>query len=62
MIFFGHRNYGDRLDDQGIMVQLLAGASHFSLLYIIQTDPGAHPASYSLGTGASFAGCTVVGA
>jgi len=46
------------------MVQFLAGASHFSLLCIIQTDPGAHPASYSysLGAGASFAVCTVIGA
>jgi hypothetical protein len=27
----------------------------FSLLYNIQTGPGAHPASYPMGTGGSFA-------
>jgi hypothetical protein len=32
MIFFRHRKYRDRLDDQGIMVQFLAGTSHFFLL------------------------------
>jgi hypothetical protein len=53
--------YRDGLDDQGIVVQFLAGASHFSLHWIIQTDAGAHPTSYSLGIGASFAGCKVVG-
>jgi hypothetical protein len=33
-----------------------------SLLHSAQTDPGAHPASYPLGTGASFPGGKATGA
>jgi hypothetical protein len=33
----------------------------FSLLHIIQTGSGAHPASYSVGTGVSFPGGKVAG-
>jgi hypothetical protein len=37
---------GYRLDDCGSGVRLSAGARNFSLLYRVQTDSGAHPASY----------------
>jgi len=40
-----------RLDDQGIEVQFQAGPSSFSLPKNIQTDSGAHPVPYSVGTG-----------
>jgi hypothetical protein len=28
----------------------------FTLLYVVQTDPGVHPTSYPIGTGVSFPG------
>jgi hypothetical protein len=31
-------------------------AGHFSLLHSVQTDSGAHAASYPMGTGISFSG------
>jgi hypothetical protein len=34
----------------------------FSLLHSVQTDSGAHPASYSMGTGGSFLGGIATGA
>jgi hypothetical protein len=30
--------------------------TRFSLLHVVQTDSGAHPASYGMGTGFSFPG------
>jgi hypothetical protein len=29
---------------------------YFSLLHVVQTDSGVHPASYPMGTGGSFSG------
>jgi hypothetical protein len=34
----------------------------FSLLHVVQTDSGAHPASYSMSTGGSFPGRKAAGA
>jgi hypothetical protein len=36
--------------------------SKFSLLHIVQTDSGSHPASYPMGTGGSFPGGKEAGA
>jgi hypothetical protein len=36
---------GYRLDNQGVIVQVLIGGQEFSLLHIVQTSSGAHPAS-----------------
>jgi len=36
------------------------GARYFSYLQRVQTDSGAHPASYTFGTGGSFLGCKAV--
>jgi hypothetical protein len=41
------------LDDRGAGVRVPVG-SEFSLLYIVCTGSGAHPASYPMGTGGSF--------
>jgi hypothetical protein len=35
-------------------IRFLAGAGDFSLLHVIQTGSGAHPASYPVGTGGCF--------
>jgi hypothetical protein len=43
-------------------VRFPAGARDFSLLHSIHTASGAHPASYPMGTGGSFAGCKAAGA
>jgi hypothetical protein len=43
-----------RLDDRGVWVRFRAGAVDFSVFHVIQTDPGAHPASYPVGTGDSL--------
>jgi hypothetical protein len=40
------------LDDRGIGVRFLAGIPDVYLLHNVQTDFGAHPASYTVGTGA----------
>jgi hypothetical protein len=48
------------LDDWGVGVWVPVG-SEFSLLHIIQTGSGAHPASYPMGTGGSFLGGKVAG-
>jgi hypothetical protein len=40
---------------------LAAGARHFSLLHVVQTDSGAHQASYPMGTEGSFYKGTVAG-
>jgi len=39
-----------------IGVQVLAGAGNYSLCHHVQTHSGAHPASYPVGTRASFPG------
>jgi hypothetical protein len=47
------------LDD---CVLYLAWAENFSLHHLIQTRHGAHPISYPVGMGRSFAGVKVTGA
>jgi hypothetical protein len=42
---------GYELDDPGSRVRFPAGVGNFSLHHRIQTGSGAHPASYSKGTG-----------
>jgi hypothetical protein len=44
------------LDDRAIEVRSLTGAEDFSCSPCVQTGSGAHPASYSMGTGGSFPG------
>jgi len=53
---------GYGLDDRMIGFRFPAGAGNFSLPYRIQTGSGAYPASYPMGTGASFLGGKVAGA
>jgi hypothetical protein len=50
-----------RLDSRGVRVRVPVGA-RFSHLHAIQTDSGAHPASYPMGTRDSFPGGKVAGA
>jgi hypothetical protein len=52
---------GYRLDDQMIGVRFPAGAGNFSLRHHVQTDSGANPASYPVGTADSFPGVKAVG-
>jgi hypothetical protein len=47
-------DYG--LDDWAIEVQSSAGAKDFSSILCVQTGAGAHPASYTMGTGGPFPG------
>jgi hypothetical protein len=47
---------GYGLDDQAIEVRSPAGAKYFSSSLCIQTGPGAHPASCTMGTGGPFPG------
>jgi hypothetical protein len=47
-------DYG--LDDQAIEVRSPTGAEDFSSSPCVQTSSGAHPASYSMGTGGSLPG------
>jgi len=42
-------------------VRILAEATDLSLLQNVQTSPGFHPASYSMGTGDSLPGNKVAG-
>jgi hypothetical protein len=46
---------GYRLDDQGVGVRVPM-EQEFSLLHIVHTDTGAHPASYPMDTEGSFPG------
>jgi hypothetical protein len=46
-------DYG--LDDRGVGIRVSVGSRTFSL-HDFQTDPGAHTASYPMGTGDSFPG------
>jgi hypothetical protein len=41
---------------------MTAGSGNGSLHHRVQNGSGAHPASYSMGTGASFPGCKAAGA
>jgi hypothetical protein len=43
-------------------VRFPAGTRDSSLLHNVHTDPGAHPASYPMGTGGCFPGGKAVGA
>jgi hypothetical protein len=47
-------DYG--LDDRAIAVRSPAGAKDFSSILCIQTGSGAHPASWTIGTGGPFPG------
>jgi hypothetical protein len=47
---------GYGLDDRAIEVRSPAGAKDFSSSICVQTGSGAHPASYTMGTGGSFPG------
>jgi hypothetical protein len=50
-VAMGYRVYG-----RGIGVRFRTGARDFSLLHSNQTGPGAYPAPFPVGTGASFHG------
>jgi hypothetical protein len=52
---------GYGLDDRSSRVRFPAGAGDFSLHYRVQNGSGAHPASYSMGTGGSFPGSKAAG-
>jgi hypothetical protein len=52
---------GCGLDDQGVGFHVPTGQA-FSLLYVVQTSSGAHPASYPMGTRAFFPGGKAAGA
>jgi hypothetical protein len=47
---------GCKLDDRMIGFRFPAGIGNFSLRHRVQTDSGAHPASYPMGTGGSSPG------
>jgi hypothetical protein len=47
---------GYGLDDRGSRFRFPAGAGNFSLHHRVQNGSGAHPASYPMGTRASFLG------
>jgi hypothetical protein len=47
---------GYGLDDRAIKVRSPAGAKDFSSSLCVQTGSGAHPASYTMGTGGPFPG------
>jgi hypothetical protein len=53
---------GYGLDGRGSRVRFLAGAGNFSLYHRVQNGPGAHPASYPMGTRVSFPGDKAAGA
>jgi hypothetical protein len=53
---------GYGLDDRGSGVRFPAGAGNFSLHHRVQNGSGAHPASYTMGTGRSFPGGKAAGA
>jgi hypothetical protein len=45
---------GYRLDDRGVKSSSLSRVKNF--LHVVHTSSGVHPASYPMGTGASFPG------
>jgi hypothetical protein len=53
---------GYGLDDRGSRVRFPAGAGNFSHHHLVQNGPGAHPASYPVGTRGSFPGGKAAGA
>jgi hypothetical protein len=53
---------GYGLDDRGSRVRFPAGAGNFSFHHRIQNGSGTHPASYPMGTKASFHGGKAAGA
>jgi hypothetical protein len=53
---------GYGLDDRGSRVRFPAGDGNFPLHHSVQKGPGAHPASYPMGTRGSFPGDEVAGA
>jgi hypothetical protein len=53
---------GYGLDIRGYRDRFPAGAGNFSLHHRVQNVSGAHPASYSMGTGGSFPGGKAAGA
>jgi hypothetical protein len=52
---------GYELEDEGVGIRVPV-RQKFSLLYVVQTGSGIHPASYRMGTGCSFLGGKAVGA
>jgi hypothetical protein len=50
---------GYGLDDRGVGVRY---GQEFSLLHVVHTGSGVHPASYSMGTGVSFSEGKAAGA
>jgi hypothetical protein len=52
---------GYMVDDRGVRILVRVG-SRISLLHVVQTGSGAHPASYPMDTGGSLLGGRVVGA
>jgi len=50
------------LDDQEVMVQILAGTRDYTVLWSIETGSGAHSASYSIGTDGPYPGDEIAGA
>jgi hypothetical protein len=52
---------GYGLDNRGVAVRITV-KSRFSLLHVVQTGCGAHPASYRMGTASSFPGGKAAGA
>jgi hypothetical protein len=52
---------GYGLDDRVSRARFPAGTGNFSLHHPIQNGPGAHPASYPMGTRGSFPGGTAAG-
>jgi hypothetical protein len=53
---------GYGLDDRGSRVRFPSGARNFSLHHRVQNSSGTHPASYPMGTRASFPGGKAAGA
>jgi hypothetical protein len=52
---------GYGLDGRGSTVRFPVGAGNFSLHHRVQNGPGAHPASYPMGTRDSFPGGKAAG-
>jgi hypothetical protein len=52
---------GYGLDDRGVGIRVPFGSRIF-LLYLVQTDSGAHPASYPMDSGGSLLGSKAAGA
>jgi hypothetical protein len=53
---------GYGLDNRGSRVPFPAGPGNFSLHHRVKNGSGAHPASYSMGTGGSLPGGKAAGA